>query len=204
MNIINNKNKGKVVDSVKKNNRYLIIGFSNCGKTYLKNFILLQKQEPILVITKSLNQHANLKAQTSDEIQPIEIYENSIIVFDGIVLSKQESYNVSSFTRSRHKNIDFYYISQSCFHLPKSTLRIKSNILILFKQFLRDIILLFHGIAGLDMNLEEWKKLCRKAWQNDYDYLQIDRFAKIGEGSYTITNCRKNTYEECTPETKTS
>ena len=29
------------------------------------------------------------------------------------------------------------------------------------------------------MNIEEWKQLCRKAWENDYDYLLIDRFAKI-------------------------
>ena len=29
----------------------------------------------------------------------------------------------------------------------------------LFKQTLSDIILLFHDIAGLDKNLEEWKQL---------------------------------------------
>ena len=62
----NNKKKTKVVDSV--NNRTLIIGFSNCGKTYLMNYILLQKQQPIFFITKSLNQYPNIKAQTSDEI----------------------------------------------------------------------------------------------------------------------------------------
>ena len=28
-----------------------------------------------------------------------------------------------------------------------------------FKQTLRDIILLFHDIAGIDMNVEEWKSL---------------------------------------------
>ena len=38
------------------------------------------------------------------------------------------------------------------------------------------------------MNLEEWKQLCRKPWENEYDYLQIDRSAKIGEGIYTIRN----------------
>ena len=36
------------------------------------------------------------------------------------------------------------------------------------------------------MNLEEWKQLCPKAWEKDYDYLQIDRMAKIGEGNYTV------------------
>ena len=52
------------------------------------------------------------------------------------------------------------------------------------------------------MNLEEWKQLCRKARENDYDYLRIDRFAENGEGRHTIRNCDKNTYTECTPETK--
>ena len=52
------------------------------------------------------------------------------------------------------------------------------------------------------MNLEEWKQLRRRAWENDYDYLQMDRFAKIGKGMYTIRNCNKTIYTECTPETK--
>ena len=196
----NNKKKTKVVDSV--NHRTLIIGFSNCGKTYLMNHILLQKQEPIFKTTKSLNQYPNIKAQTSDEIQPLNEYENSVVVFDDMLLSKQESNIDLFFTRGRHKNIDIYYISQGYFHLPKNTIRVNSNIIILFKQTLRDIILLFHDIAGLDINLEEWKQLCRKPWENDYDYLQIDRLAKIGNGRYTIRNCNKTTYTECTPETK--
>ena len=52
------------------------------------------------------------------------------------------------------------------------------------------------------MKLDEWKQLCRKAWENDYDYLQIGRFAKIGNGRYTIRSCYKINYIECTPETK--
>ena len=33
-------------------------------------------------------------------------------------------------------------------------------------------------------------------------FLQINRFAKIGEGRYTITNCNKTTFIQCTPERK--
>ena len=84
--------------------------------------------------------------------------------------------------RERHKKIDIYCISESYFHLPIITIRNNSNIFILFKQTLRDIILLFCDLAGLDMNFEEWKQFCRKAWENGYDYLQIDRFAKMGGG----------------------
>ena len=61
-------------------------------------------------------------------------------------------------------------------------------------QILGDIILFFHDIAGLDMNLEDWKELCCKAWEKDYDYLQIDRFIKKRDGRYTIENCKKTKY----------
>ena len=194
--------KNENVSNSNNKNRTLIIGFSNCGKTYLMNHILFQKQESIFIITKLINQYPNIKAQTSDEIQPLENYENNTVVFDDMLLSKQSSDIDLFFTRGRHHLIDIYYISQSYFHLPKNTIRNNSNIINLFKQTLRDIILLFHDIAGLDMNLEEWKSLCRKAWENDYDYLQIDRFAKIGEGRYTVRNCNKTTYIECICETK--
>ena len=55
--------------------------------------------------------------------------------------------------------------------------------------------------AGLDINLQEWKQLCRKAWEEEYEYLQIDRFAKIREGKYTTKNCTKTTDIECNSET---
>ena len=93
------------------------------------------------------------------------------------MLSKRAS-NINFFSRGRHNNIDIYYISQSYFRLPKNTIRINSNINISCKQTLRDIILIFLDKAGLDISLEEWKQLCLKAWENDFAYFEIDRFAK--------------------------
>ena len=133
------------------------------------NYFLLRKQEPIFIITKSLNQYPNINAQTSNEIQPLENYENSVVVFDDMLLSKQESNIDLFFTRGRHNNIDIFYSPQSYFHIPKKTIRIISKIIILFKQTPRDIILLFYDIEGLDMNLEERKQLCPKTWENDYE-----------------------------------
>ena len=52
------------------------------------------------------------------------------------------------------------------------------------------------------MILEEWRQLCAKACENDYDYLQKDRFAKLGEVRYTFGNCIITNYTECTPEMK--
>ena len=120
-----NKNQQTKIDNFNNNNnsRTLIIGFSNCVETYLMNHIPRQKQESVFIITKSLNQYPNIKAQTSEEIQPSENYEDSIVVFDDIILSKQESNIDLFFTRGRHSNIDIYFIFQSYFHLPKNNIR---------------------------------------------------------------------------------
>ena len=80
----------KINNFNKKNNRTLIIGSSICWKTYLMNYFLLQKQEPIVILTKSLNQYPKIKGETSDENQQLRIYENSSVVFDGLLLLKQE------------------------------------------------------------------------------------------------------------------
>ena len=104
-------------------NRTLIIGFLHCGKIYLMNHVLLQKQEPIFIITKSLIQNPKIKAQTSDEIQLLNEYANITVVFDNMLLSKQVSNIYLFFTRGRHQKNDIFYISQSDFHLPKITIR---------------------------------------------------------------------------------
>ena len=60
-------------------------------------FILLRKKETDFKIIKSLNKYPNFKAQTRDEYQQVETYENSTILFDDMLLSKQAS------------NIDFFF-----------------------------------------------------------------------------------------------
>ena len=109
------------------------------------------------MITKSIDLYPNIKAQSSDKSQPLENFESNTGVFDDILQSKQASKIDLLFTRERRKNIDNYYISQSYFNLPRNTIRKNSNIIILIKETLSDIILLFHDIAGLHMNLQEWK-----------------------------------------------
>ena len=128
-----NKNQQPKIDNFNNHNnsRILILGFSTCGKTYLMNHILRQKQESIFIITKSLNQYPNIKAQTSEDVQTTETYEDSIVVFDDMLLSKQESNIDLFFTRGRHSNIDLYFISQSYFHLPRNNIH-KFSITIIF------------------------------------------------------------------------
>ena len=129
----------KFVDFVSVNNRRtLIIGFSNCGKTHLTNYILLQKQETIF-IKKAINQNPYIKAQTTDKNQPFENSKNNTFVFLDMSPSKQENNIELFFTRGRHKIIDVYYISQSYFHLSKSTIRNIFNLIVLYEETQWDI-----------------------------------------------------------------
>ena len=84
------------------------------------------------MMTKSLFEYPNIKAQTSHAIPPLEQYENSSVVFDDMLLSKQASDIDLFFRRGRHNNIDIFSISQSYFHLPKKTIRISSNTNVFF------------------------------------------------------------------------
>ena len=52
------------------------------------------------------------------------------------------------------------------------------------------------------MSYDEFKELCRKSWEDDYNYLYIDRSKKRDQGKYCICNESKNTYLEATPQTK--
>ena len=51
------------------------------------------------------------------------------------------------------------------------------------------------------MSYDEYKELCKKSWEEDFNYVCIDRSQKSDQGRFCICNESKNTYIECTPET---
>ena len=189
------------------NNRTLLVGASFAGKTYLMLKILSRiPYRDIYIITKSPpEEYSNSKIkikEISDEIKPLNEYENSIIVFDDILGSSNSRFIDQFFIRGRHNNLDIYYLSQSYFDLPKRTIRNNSNKIILFNQTLKDIEHIYRDVAGFDMNYDEFKELCRESWEEDYNYLCIDRSKKRDQGRYCICNGSKKTYIEAMPQTK--
>ena len=67
------------------------------------------------------------------------------------------------FTKGRHEDLNVYYISQSYFGLPRQSIRNNSDILILFKQTLRDVQSMYYDIGAYDMNYDELKQMCHNA-----------------------------------------
>ena len=189
------------------NNRTLLVGSSFSGKTYLMLKILSRMMDrDIYIVTKSPpEQYTNSKIkikEINDEIKPLNEYENGIIVFDDILGSSNSRFIDQFFIRGRHNNLDIYYLSQSYFDLPKRSIRNNSNKIIQFNQTLKDIEHIYRDVAGYDMNYDEFKDLCRKSWEEDYNYLYIDRSKKRDRGKYCICNENKRTYTEATPQTK--
>ena len=62
--------------------------------------------------------------------------------------------------------------------------------------------MIHRDVAGHDMNYDEYKKLCGKAWEGDYYCLCIDKSKKRDRGRNCICNESKNLYTEYTLETK--
>ena len=188
-------------------NRTLLVGSSFAGKTYLMLKILSRMiDRDIYIITKSPpEQYTNSKIkikEITDEIKPLNEYENGIIVFDDVLGSSNSRFIDQFFIRGRHNNLDIYYLSQSYFDLPKRTIRNNSNKIILFNQTLKDIEHIYRDVAGYDMIYDEFKELCRKSWDEDYNYLCIDRSKKRDQGKNCIYNESKRACIEATPQTK--
>ena len=184
-----------------------MVGPSFSGKTHLMLKILSRiSDRDIYVITKSPpEQYTKSKIKNkeiNDEIKPLHEYENGIIVFDDFLGSSNSRFIDIFFIRGRHSNLDIYYLSKSYFVLPKRTIRNNTNKNILFNQLLKDIEHIYRDLAGYNMNYDEFKELCRKSWDEDYNYLCIDRSKKRDQGKYCICNESKRTYLEATPQTK--
>ena len=208
VNSVNNIEKPKI-DNVNNSNVlthqnlcHVIIGPSNVGKTYymLKILEKLGNKRPIHIITRSANQYPNYKIST--DIKPINKYKGSVVIFDDMLGARNSSQIDEFFTRGRHEDLDVYYISQSYFALPRHSIRNNSDRLILFKQTLRDVQSMYYDIGAYDMNYDEFKLMCHKAWDEKYNYLCIDMTKNKIEGRYRIFNGSKTTYIDCIPETE--
>ena len=200
INNVNNPNNNIV--SKFENHLHVIIGPSNVGKTFymLKVLEKIGDQRPIQIITRSPNQYPNYK--TNNEIKPLNKYKGSVVIFDDILGSKNSSQIDEFFTRGRHEDIDVYYISQSYFALPRQSIRNNSDRLILFQQTLRDVQSMYYDIGAYDMNYDEFKQMCHRAWDEKYNYHCIDVTKNKNDGKYRIFNESKTTYNECICETE--
>ena len=189
-------------------NRTLIVGPSFCGKAHLllNKLRLIRLEDPekqIRIITRSPEQYENIDMQgieVEENVGDLEEYRGCCVVFDDMLDSNQKLID-PFFTRGRHKSCDVYYLCQSYFDAPKKTVRNNSNIIILFQQTLKDVEHIHRDISGFDMSYEEFKSLCREAWNEKFNYLLINRLEDKNGSRYRICNESNPNYKIFNPQT---
>ena len=195
-------------NGVNETNRTLIVGPSFCGKTHLllNKLRLIRLEDPekqIRIITRSPEQYENIDMQgieVEENVGDLEEYRGCCVVFDDMLDSNQKLID-PFFTRGRHKSCDVYYLCQSYFDAPKKTVRNNSNIIILFQQTLKDVEHIHRDISGFDMSYEEFKSLCREAWNEKFNYLLINRLEDKNGSRYRICNESNPNYKIFNPQT---
>ena len=105
------------------------------------------------------------------------------MVFDDLLLEKQNTCE-SYYVRGRHSNVDCFYIAQNYFKLPRQTIRENINFICLFPQDLKNLNHIFDDHAGSDMTKEEFRQLCKTAWEIQHGFVIIDLSSKKHDGKY--------------------
>ena len=109
--------------------------------------------------------------------------DKNLMIFDDLLLEKQNKCE-SYYIRGRHSNVDCFYLSQNYFKLPRQTIRENTNFICLFKQDLKNINHIYNDHVSQDMSKEEFRKLCKTAWDKSYGFVVIDLNSPKNCGKY--------------------
>lgn len=170
--------------------RLLIVGSSGSGKTntlinliynmpnYFHTITICTKNsdEPLYnYLKKKLDDSVNL-CEGLDEIPPLDSYDKTIphlVVFDDMVLEKNQDAMIEYFVRARKLNISTCYISQSYFRVPK-TIRANINYLILKKiSSNRDLGMILNDYS-LGISKDDLYKVYKYATKEMFSFLLVD------------------------------
>ena len=109
--------------------------------------------------------------------------KKNLMVFDDLLLEKQNTCE-SYYVRGRHSNVDWFYLAQNYFKLPRQTIRENANFICLFPQHLKNLNHIFDDHVGSDMTKEEFRQLCKTAWEKQHEFVIIDPSSKKHDGKY--------------------
>ena len=109
--------------------------------------------------------------------------KKKLMIFDDLLLEKQNTCELY-YVRGRHSNVDCYYVDQNYSKLPRQTIRENTNFICMFPQDLKNLNHIFVDHVGSDMTKEEFRKLCKTAWEKQHGFVIIDLSKKKHDGKY--------------------
>ena len=90
----------------------------------------------------------------------------------------------SYYVRVRYSNVDCFYLAQNNFKLPRQTIRENANFICLFPHDLKNLYHIFDDHVTSDMTKEEFRQLCKTAWEEQHGFVIIDLSSKKQNGKY--------------------
>ena len=127
----------------------------------------------------------NFYQSAEDVPDPTELSseKKNLMVFDDLLLENQNTCE-SYYVRVRHSNVDCSYLAHNYFKLPSQAIRENVNFICLFPQDLNNLNHIFEDHMGSDMTKEEFRQLCKAAWENQHGFVVIDLSSKKHNGKY--------------------
>lgn len=110
--------------------------------------------------------------------------KKNLFVFDDIMTDSNQSKAEDFYTRGRHNNTSSIYISQNFHKLSRQTIRSNANVLILFSLPEKDLRHIYNDFISQDMEWEEFREFCNKAWKENYGYICINKRLPAAVGKY--------------------
>ena len=102
--------------------------------------------------------------------------KKNLIVFGDLFLEKQNTCE-SYYVRGSHSNVDCFYLAQKYFKLPRQTIR-ETRISCLFPQEMKNLNHIFEDHVGSSMTKEEFRQVCKAAWEKHHWFVIIDLSSK--------------------------
>ena len=140
-------------------------------------------------ISKNLTKHSDVECgfyESTDDVpdpRDLDAIHKNVMIFDDLQLEKQNKCE-TYYIRGRHNNIDCFYLAQNYFKLPRQTIRENSNFICLFPQDMKNVNHIYNDHVSTDMPIEEFRKLCKTAWERQHGFLVIDLTSKKYDGKY--------------------
>ena len=104
--------------------------------------------------------------------------KKSLMVFDDLLILQKQNKCESWYVRGRHSNVDCFYLTQIYLKIPCQTIRENANFICMFPQDLKNLIHIFDDLVGSDMTKEEFRQLCKVAWEKQHGFVIIDLSSK--------------------------
>lgn len=198
-----NKVKSKHFKVFPPNIFMVCCGPTSCGKTNLMCNILLKgytDYDDVGIWSTTLHQskYCGLREIYKQANIPAAFYENfedipdpsdfdpsqiHVMVFDDVMNKEQSKIN-EYFCRGRHNNFNVFYLCQSLYKLPKHGIRENANVYVLFPLNLKTLKSFYDEYVGNDMDYNEFKNFCKKAWRKNYGYVVINTWSTPKEYKY--------------------